>query len=185
MVKVFYCDISSLNLDISIDDFCVGRREYIDSIKDENRKKQSIYVWKLLLFALNSLGVSVSEGFNCNKGKWSLNNSNLHFSLSHSNNIVTVAISDFPVAVDVEMHSKKLENVVKKKFLSQINIPNGDVANSYAKIWTEFECKIKLHEKANAFSSNEVEDKLNNKYTIGLLANEEICLEKVVLDKIN
>ena len=70
MNEVFIYDITNEK----INEFKVGsflRNEYISSITDENRKKQSYFVWKVLEKQLTILGVNINDNFVNNNGKWS------------------------------------------------------------------------------------------------------------------
>ena len=66
------------------------------------------------------------------------NNKNLHFSITHSNNIVAVAFDDVPVGIDIEqIIERKYEKIAKrygKKF---------DNIKDFYTWWTTYEAKIK------------------------------------------
>ncbi len=180
MVKVFYSDITGLDLNVNIDEFCCERINYVNSITDSLRKKQSIYVWKLLLKAFNLLDIPC-KGFKNNNGRWELIDSKYKFSLSHSNNLVVVGISDVDVGVDVEMYSPKLLRVAKKYFPAQQLPKNKTEFSFYGQLWTKHECAVKNSDKNGLFSTYTVRDNFDNKYIIGVISNQRISLEKINL----
>ncbi len=177
MVKVFYSDISNLNDNIDYEEFCPARKLYINSFSNSLRRKQSIYVWKLLLKVLELNKISFN-GFFVENNKWGLAQSQYHFSLSHSNNIVAVALSDKEVGVDVEMFSEKLLKVCKRLFPRQ-KIPKNKTENTFfGELWAKKECQVKNKQQNQLFSSHTVTDLLNNKYILGVISQDKICLEK-------
>ncbi len=182
MVEIFYSDISQISSEnLNFQDFCSLRQQYIQSISDRLRKKQSVCVWKLLLKALKLLDISFDQGFCVNDGKWSLVNSNYHFSLSHSNNIVVVAISDEDVGVDVEMFSEKLLRISKLLFPKQKIEKDKIKINILAKLWTKRECEIKNSNNKQKFYSREVLDSQGNKYVIGVISGKIAGLEQIFI----
>ena len=79
------------------------RQKEIIACGNEKVRRQKYYAWKLLEYALReSLGCEIGdlEFFKGNNGKWT--SSSCYFSLSHSHSAVAVAVSDYPIGVDVE-----------------------------------------------------------------------------------
>lgn len=79
------------------------RQTYIERGRSECARREKYYVWKLLEHALQcSLGVDIATLTFSREacGKW--RTSCCEFSLSHSDGVVTVAISNAPVGVDVQ-----------------------------------------------------------------------------------
>ncbi len=184
MVKVYYSDIFNLPLDTDLSDFCDLRREYVNSFTSKNRKKQSVYVWKLLIKTLDNYGLNAVK-FNNSCGKWSLDGDELYFSLSHSNNIVCVAISDYPVGVDVEMCDKKTLRISKKFFNLNDNnelLPHEEI-DKYTVLWTKKESEYKNQNLGNnsTFSYEFIKDSQEKVYVIGLSSTQKISLEKILL----
>ena len=182
MHKVFYSDISTFSFDInSVFVLDENRAEYLKTITDLKRKKQSLLVWKLLEYALHTLGYSNLKFENKN-GKWAVEKTGLPFiSISHCENIICVAISDEPVGVDVEKTSEKVVKVSKKLF--------GDVCSEnneldfYTKCWTEWESQIKCENTGN-FSSFTIFDYKKHKYILTVCSNNKLNgLEFIDLDK--
>ena len=96
--------------------FPIKRQTEIDEVSNIEVKKDKYLVWKLLEYALQkSLNVDIKDvKFTKDEtGKWLCDK--CEFSLSHSKNVVCVAISKRPVGVDIE----KI-NPQKDKFLEKI-----------------------------------------------------------------
>ncbi len=80
------------------------RQEEISSITNEKVKKEKYCAWKLLEYALmRTFGYKLSdlEFTKTEDGKWLSNK--CYFSISHSNNLVAVAVSKKPIGVDCEI----------------------------------------------------------------------------------
>ena len=80
----------------------LARKLEIESCSNEKAKQQKYYVWKLLEYGMHhSLGLNIKDiKFNKNNTKWEC--VEFKFSLSHSNDIVAVAIAKKDVGIDVE-----------------------------------------------------------------------------------
>ena len=78
------------------------RQQEIENCGNVNVKEEKFYAWKLLEHAaLQSLGLEIKNvKFINDHGKWSCDK--FHFSISHSENLVAVAIARNPVGVDIE-----------------------------------------------------------------------------------
>jgi phosphopantetheinyl transferase len=137
--------------------FCQQRREEIEKCRNSSVKEQKMYVWKLLEYALSdTFGLDISkQKFQKKKsGKWILDG--CYFSLSHSGNIITVAISDSPVGIDVQIvkkldQSQKFKGIIlsekeKKKFR---NISDERLL----KMWSLKECAFKQSDDSNFIPS--------------------------------
>lgn len=100
MLSVFYAVLPDGKIEKTGN---IIRDEEINLATSEKVKKQKFFTWKLLQSALKELGFNADEieFFKSENGKWSSNK--FHFSMSHSHNLIAVAISDCPVGIDVEM----------------------------------------------------------------------------------
>lgn len=188
MDKIYY---TFINLDNDTYDFCGFaniRKDYINHIKDKHHKNQSYYVWKLLLFALKELNLSHDLQFICTNGKWTLKNENLHFSLSHSYNLVSVIVSDKVCGVDVEKVSDKSLKLAKRliedknelKFFNNLNEPQKIIY--LTKKWTETECKYKSNYSTDLIST-EVIVKNGIEFVMSFTSNSkpiEIFMENII-----
>lgn len=167
MVKVFYCDITN-NIDFEkfIIDFDKQRKDYVLSISDFERKRQSVLVWKLLNFCLNSFFCIKKPAFSFNNGVWELVDNNYFFSLSHSKNFVIVAISDINVGVDVEKYDDKI-----LKLKGKLDYQGSSDAVSFLTLeWTKKESLFKARKGNNFFTEN-LHDKDNNEYCLTVCTN--------------
>lgn len=73
-----------------------------------------------------------------------LADSSVHFSLSHSNNIVAAVFDNKPVALDIEvMKERDFEKLFKYHKLN----PEVKDKETFYRFWTEYESEIKLQEK--------------------------------------
>lgn len=182
MIKILYSDISDYRFkieDLNIN--CNERKVYIESIKDEKRKIQSLLVWRLLEFSIKKF-FEKNFSFVNEYGKWKVVDGNFNFSITHSNNIVAVCISDaMPVGVDVEMLSEK---ILKVKTLFDENKCFNDEVDYLTLKWTEKESAFKCTEKGKTFSSH-IFDKLNNKYYLSACTNDtDLEMIKINLSEI-
>lgn len=166
---MFFSDISDYKLNSSDIDsiLCKDRKDFIETISNDKRKKQSLLVWKLLEFATNNAYPNYQIKFYNDNGKWVDVEGKVYFSLSHSNNIVAVGISDNPIGVDVEAVSEKILKI-KSKFN-----PADDVANllEYLTVeWTKKESLYKAGESGN-FKTTPIFDNAN-KYFLTACSKE-------------
>ena len=98
MICVYYADIPDKARDYTADGFPPAFpdvwREYVRSIKDDNRRRQSFFVRVLLLYALKKNGIKAAA-FSEKDGRWNISSplTPVDFSLSHSGNTVVAAIN--------------------------------------------------------------------------------------------
>lgn len=99
----------------------VARNAEIIRCKSEKTARQKYYVWKLLEQAfLRSFKKSLGEfsPYKDRFGKWRAEGA--EFSLSHSGNVVAVAVSSAPVGTDVEMFlPERFEKRLADKILTE------------------------------------------------------------------
>lgn len=102
------------NIDFS-DILCKKRREEIENIGDLKEKCRKYYSWKLLQFALAKRGMDIKkQNFFRNKnGKWFAND--VCFSISHTQNIVAVAVADCEVGIDIEKSDRTVDKALFDK----------------------------------------------------------------------
>lgn len=113
-----FCAVCFAKIDDKTDDFSdiypSIRAKEIDSVSNRTVKAQKIAVWNLLELAIKTFYNLDMKDLTFTKnsfGKWQTDG--FYFSLSHTKNLVCVAISDLPVGVDVENFSefiKKIKN---------------------------------------------------------------------------
>ena len=174
MCKVYLLDIEHLifNSDLSDIDSC--RAKYINSISNKDRKKQSYFVWKLLEYALKVEGIKDFSFVN-NNGKWQLTNEKVKFSLSHSFNMVCVAVDNSYVGVDVEKMGDKILLLEKRYKFSN---DNEDKINYLARRFTEEEAIFKANNKGNVISFI-VNDNKEKKYSLSVCTDGDVELIKI------
>ena len=98
---------------------CKEREEEIAGISNERVQKEKYFVFRLLEYAVErSLGLSAKElTFKKNEnGKWTADG--CHFSLSHCQGAVAVAVSRGPVGVDIEREGRPAGERLAKRILT-------------------------------------------------------------------
>ncbi len=173
MAKVYLFSVENLIVPDVFDGVASPRREYILSISNQKRRRESFFVWKLLQFALKNEGVKDPSFYN-DKGKWGIKGDEIKFSLSHSHNLVCVAVSKLDVGVDVEKISKKLL-ALKKRYSSPMN--GEDELEFIAKRWTEEEALFKRNSASNVKSFVVIEKE--EKYCLSVATDEEVEIIKI------
>lgn len=135
-MKIFYLDINEYSVDI---DFLksFGDRKFLS----EKKEIQHCYGRFLVktaakeFFKLNDTEIVI-----VNK-KPRFKNSELHFSISHSNNIVMAAFDENPVGLDIEFMKER--NF--KEIFERYNYKGKNISKElFYKFWTEYEADIKL-----------------------------------------
>ncbi len=174
MCCIYFLDIEDLIIDNDLSNINNLRAEYLYSIKNEERRRQSFFVWKLLEFALINKGVK-NPSFVNNKGKWSLVDGVVKFSLSHSHNLVAVAIDDKNVGVDIEIISDKLLPLEKRY---NTTLSGWDKLLYLSRCFTEEEAKFKA-EINNNIKSYIVDDNKGNKYSLSVCTDSDVEIIKV------
>lgn len=139
----------------SADIFPKERAEYIESATDAEVKRQRYSSWKLLEAAVRDcFGLRMNELKFCvnAQGNWECDK--LHFSLSHTDGMVAVALSERPVGVDVEGYSafeKRCETSPEfGKSLAHRILHSGEKFSNNAdllKLWTQKESIFKCFGK--------------------------------------
>lgn len=168
MNEVFIYDITNEKTnEFKVSSFL--RNEYISSITDENRKKQSYFVWKVLEKQLTTLGVNINDNFVNNNGKWSLRYGDINFSISHSKNIVCVALSDNKIGVDVEKIDNKILKLEKKLVVDGCKSEEEKIIALTSK-WTAKEALIKSNNHGDC-NYLIIKDANNEKYVVCVASN--------------
>ncbi len=154
----------------------LSRQKEIDSLSNIKVKEQKYFVWKLLSVSLNHLfGMDIKQ-FHFSKkpsGKWVCKE--LYFSLSHSKNVVAVAISCEPVGVDLQaiVNIKgKLENkTLTKKEKQEYNALLDEQKQEYLITkWAQKESVFKMKNRL-VFKPSKIQTSaysiLNHTFTLG------------------
>ena len=125
------------------------RQAEIDGISRESVRREKYFVWKLLEYAVASTIDMPIEELSFKKlpsRKWI--SDKICFSLSHTDGVVAVAISDRPVGVDVEKirpHRQGLErSILTKKELTQLSATEPKYLwEQIIRLWTQKESIFK------------------------------------------
>ena len=130
------------------------RQSEIDLIKNEKLKREKYYVWRLLEYALaESFGKDITElEFTKHEsGRWST--PFCEFSLSHTDGVVAVAVSNESVGVDVEIVKTRHNDKTAKRVMSaeEYNkyqkLSESERAEFFFCVWTGKEAVFKsLHQ---------------------------------------
>ena len=135
-MKIFYLDINEYSVDIDLLK-SFGDRKFLS----EKKEIQHCYGRFLVktaakeFFKLNDTEIVI-----VNK-KPRFKNSELHFSISHSNNIVMAAFDENPVGLDIEFMKER--NF--KEIFERYNYKGKNISKElFYKFWTEYESDIKL-----------------------------------------
>ena len=147
---VFYSSVDCENADNgALTVYPKLREEEINSCKSNKAKLQKYAVWKLLEYAVNSVIRLDFDKITFKKeknGKWVCGE--FYFSLSHSENLVAVALSPYPIGIDVE--KVKLFNLdIADKILTSeekneyVSLKNEQKQEHLLKIWCKKECLLK------------------------------------------
>ena len=98
----------------------IERQNEVLACKNERVKGQKYYAWKLLEHALReSFGYKIGDLEFCKgkNGKWTT--PRCHFSISHSYNVVAVAVASGPIGVDVEKIAPEKAEFLQKTLTEQ------------------------------------------------------------------
>lgn len=174
MIKVYYSDVEQITINEKIiDNLPTVRKQYISSISDEKRKKQSVLVWLLLEYALKDCCGKSDYSFFVESGEWFAKDCEVNFSLSHSDNMVAVAISNNPVGVDVEKCDEKILKIASK--LSDFCLEDCasiDEVERLTLAWTKKESLFKA-KNGNNFFYKKILDNAGQKYLLTACVSEK------------
>lgn len=168
---------------------CQKRLNDIKKCQSEKTKKEKFYVWKLLEFALqNSLSLNVKD-LNFKKkdnGKWTLDE--CYFSLSHSGNLVAVAVSDAPVGIDIQKHvllkitPKLLELILSKEEIAKHpHIANDEIL----RMWSIKECAFKMSEEKAFIPHHFSVDDFPHQKSLDITCQDELYKLSFLCDNIS
>ena len=116
-------------------------------------------------------------------GKPVFKNSDFHFSISHSHNVIAVAVSENNVGLDVEY------NLKNRDFLSLIerydtyyaneikNLPLEVQRRLFYEFWTKLEAKIKLNKESEIYYSTVYP---YEQFTLSLACEKPFKIDKIV-----
>ncbi len=202
MKKIFYIDISNITLNsINLLNVSEDRLEKANKIKDENKKLQSLISYLLLRYAFSELDIKLEEyEFYYMNNKPFIKDLNYYFNITHSHNIVAIAISDTNVGIDCEFvnYEKDLTKVAKyaltiEEYSEFLALNKEDSCNYFYQKWVMKESYFKMLNKGltkefSAVSLDcevfELEDLFNNKYYLASTLNTN-NIEKIEFELLN
>ena len=120
MIKLAYTNVENLDLKKSYVLVSQNRKEKIDFYKFDRDKKLSCGVYLLLMKLLDEEGITKPIIKTEKYGKAYISNfEDIHFNVSHSNNMISCAISDRPVGTDIEYNDPQIDlNIAKQYFFN-------------------------------------------------------------------
>ena len=118
MIKLAYTNVENLDLKKGYVLVSQNRKEKIDFYKFDRDKKLSCGVYLLLMKLLDEEGITKPIIKTEKYGKAYISNfEDIHFNVSHSNNMISCAISDRPVGTDIEYNDPQIDlNIAKQYF---------------------------------------------------------------------
>lgn len=177
MLEFEYCDITDMNYNgeaILSAHFLHRFNEY----KNEKDKLRVFVSYKILKKMLAKKNVDLDKLkiiTKNNKPEFDFEDISLYFNISHSGNIVAVALCDCPVGIDVQIEKTPNIKLCERYFgkTETIKILKNKNANlAYAKHWAEYESLYKLYGNLKSTSPRtkikttrkQVKDKSNMRY---------------------
>lgn len=163
------------------------RNEEICSVSNERIKKSKYWVWKTLEYALfRSFGYKIEDLdiVKTKLGKWT--SKKCFFSLSHSNNMVAVIVSNRETGIDIEDCSsfkKKVEgdkafNALAQRILSKKE-PFPQNQMELISLWTKKECLFKRGNKS-AFVPSKICTAKQDLSTFQMEYGQDSCIVSVI-----
>ena len=127
------------------------RQEQIENTGHEGLRRQRYFVWKLLEYGLHrSLGLKMEklQFSKTEAGKWSCKE--CFFSLSHSEDVVAVAVSKKPVGVDIEWLERQISLKIGDRVFTDAERKQAESAENITQfILTKWTAKESLFKASN------------------------------------
>lgn len=192
MLYIYYSKINE-NLNINIDDFPQVVKDHLLKKKNEKTYQVSKLSWYILdtllkkYFKKNLDEINVS--FTKNGKPIS---EDIYFSISHSNRIVCIAISDNNVGIDIEC-LKPIDNLEKLVYTLFKELPfnSNDLLLNFYLAYTSYEAYIKYNNLTLGYPKNKLyirDDCVSNiieveneKYVLSYLSNEIAKIKEIIV----
>ena len=148
MIKLAYCDVGDLDLSESYRHLSDERKEKVNGFRFDRDKRLSAGAYLLLRKLLDEEKIS-NPTFETGKyGKAYISNcENIYFNLSHAGRLVSCAISDREVGVDVEYNGPEIDlNIAKHYFFNteyESIMKSANPANEFFNYWVLKESYMK------------------------------------------
>ena len=122
-----------------------SRKMRVDNVKNKIYREFLIVEFFIVI---NQLGLSAKKDFSYNKmGKPYFKNQTMHFSISHSQNILVVVFSNYSIGVDIQ-HYLNYDNAIAKNICNEKELKKIENSTKkekeFTKLWTQKESVIKL-----------------------------------------
>ncbi len=148
MIRVGYCNVKNLDLNKAYVLVSKNRKEKIDEYMFDKNKKESAGAALLLKKLLSEENITNPIINTEEYGKpYISNHENIHFNLSHSNEMVLCAISDMEIGVDIEYIDPEIDLTLAKNYFHNKeyeNIMNAkNKAEEFFKYWVLKESYMK------------------------------------------
>lgn len=120
------------------------RQQRVDRIKCDNDKANSIIAWDMLADLMKKMGVNVYDYEYAvdENGKPYFVDCPLHFSISHSKNVVVVSVCDTEVGVDVQHMVDDYEKIAKRVCTNN-ELDLIKTKHDFLGVWTHKEATVK------------------------------------------
>ena len=191
MLKIKYIDNSTIKQFNANQLCCAYFSTRFNEYAQQQNKLNVCCEYILLKSLLKSINVDLDKQtiIKTSSGKPIFDNLNIFFSISHSKNLVAVAISNTPIGIDIQAISPYNIKVAQKYFntdeLTTIEkSKNKDI--QFTKYWTKYEsilklfgsrkemlnCNVKVNTKFQT-----VKDSNNTKYSLCISTSKHISLD--------
>lgn len=174
-MKIFYIDTAKYLID---NDFLrtFGDRKFLS---EEKEKQHCFGRFLVKTVAKNFFQLENSDIETVNK-KPRFKNNKLHFSISHSENIVLAAFDENPIGADIEFMKER--NF--KELFARYNYKGENISKElFYKFWTEYEAGIKLQ----GSPKNKITTKFQENFMLSVVGNfnEEYKVYELTKDGFN
>lgn len=189
-----YEEVEAFEVGVSLE-----RQKKIHRYRLDKDKKTSLFAGLLLRYMLVETWPFLKDSLQFCLGQngkpYLADHPSCHFSISHSANVVAVAVAENPIGIDVEKTGRALDSLAKRYYTpkEQDYIQNSDnPRESFYEIWTRKEAFIKMTGEGlcRPLDSFEVlEDSRYKSWMLHQLRTEEsyavsLCSEKYNLNSI-
>lgn len=191
MIKLKFIDNSTVN---NYDVSQIGCAYFLNRYNEYKQIQNKINVYceyillKSLLKPMN-IDLDKLDIIKTAQGKPIFENINLFFSISHSKNIVAVAISNRPIGIDIQTISPYNEKIARRYF-NKTEFAAIEKSNHkddlFTKYWTKYESQIKLFGSRKTMLENDkksnskfktITDLNSTKYSLCISTSKHISLD--------
>jgi len=155
MTEVYVLDITNLELEKHLKKLPSNFLDQVNKYKEEDQRRRSFFSWYLLYLKLVERKINVSNlkvEFNEN-GKPLIEG--INFNISHSYNLVAIAISSHEVGIDLELVEEKDNERIAKKIMNEEEYQKYLKNKEYFyKVWTKKEAYLKRKGLSLEFALN-------------------------------